>query len=190
MDTDTIQKDFFHPALIDFEDPINCEELNRFYYGEDIDISDESSKSIAAFLPYLLVGEVAEIQTTVIQQYGFREMIVAYLEFSLLKEKVILCRPEQVDAEIILEQEVVSEYAAYKNVTAIYIEKFKSSIIFKIFYNSESYDDELIDKMLESEYLLLEGYPEQKIFFHYFPYSENVRLKGYVSEHAKLIFRE
>lgn len=93
------------------------------------------------------------------------------------------------EEDIDLEQNIIKEFAVIKDITMIYLEKSLSKYVFKIILNLDSYDDKIMDLLLDHEYEIMDKYSNLKINFHYIPYLKNERLNGIILKNAKLIFQ-
>ena len=182
MNTDTYLKSHLMPGLFPF--PMAEAGINQYQRnGEDTGLFP------SVHLSYGVVFDIQEAQTAILQFELDRGQIVSFLEFALWRNTLLPSRTRVYDTDLVLEQAIVSEFGVLSDVAMIYIEKFRSEFIFKIFVRADSYNDELMDLLLEREFDLLEQYSDLLMTFHYLPHTMAASAKGFVSETAKLIFR-
>lgn len=180
MDTDTHLNPLFTPNLF----PVTRVGIDSYHYSRD-----DVSLLVDAYLSFGDYYGIQETQTAVSPIGMSREQIASFLEFALWRD-AFLSGCSDIDKEdIVLEQAVVSEFASISDIAMIYVEKYRSEYIFKLFIRSDFYTDVFMDILLEREFDILERYNDLPMVFHYLPYSTNVHLKSFVSDTARLIFR-
>ncbi len=106
----------------------------------------------------------------------------------LVQNRCLYYYPTVLQKDIILELEVVRAFSDISEVKTIYLERNQSTYLFKVFITSKSYDDSLMDRLLDRELSLLNNFPDLGIAFHYIPYFQELTKKGMISESAKQIY--
>jgi len=65
---------------------------------------------------------------------------------------------------------VVMMYKKFEFLKSIYFQKIKRELRYYVFYESNKYDSEKIQKLISSELEIMDTYPDLFINFMYFPY--------------------
>jgi hypothetical protein len=96
-------------------------------------------------------------------------------------------RTEVMQPAGLLEHHICVAYGKFDRIQAIYAQKTPEAFNVFVFVNSESYDDALMDRLLDKEIELLKAYPDILFDFKYPPVAY-VQPADYVPSDATLIF--
>lgn len=88
-----------------------------------------------------------------------------------------------------LEESIVARYSSISPVRLIVTESYRKEKIFVVVFNSETYDEDLMDSLLDAEIELLEKFPAQLFSFRYIPFGSEHLENFQVPDLGKVLFR-
>lgn len=88
-----------------------------------------------------------------------------------------------------LEESVVSAYVGMPSIRKITLEENHPEYVFNCLIEANAYNDEIMDELLEREYIILQQFPDYLITFHYIPDSAStLGHNSLISGNGKIIF--
>lgn len=92
------------------------------------------------------------------------------------------------DERLTIEDAVIRAFGYLPHVVAIYSDTFRAELTFKVFIDSETYSDELMEALLDREIQLLTEFPKRPMGFRYIPLVLSEPHRDGVRDGAKLIY--
>ncbi len=68
-----------------------------------------------------------------------------------------------------LNEDAICEFGLVPQVDAIYTDRFRSEDVFTVFVSGDTYDDRVMDMLIDCELALMKRFPSRRIAFHYLP---------------------